>query len=209
MKNVAMVTLRWEKAEAGISNENCHSVGGEPFMKNSKTIVILVLCIAFSLCLCGAGLSYASGVTEEQIQAFYDEQFGALEQEKGRFHTWPIEEKHEWQQANWEIIQTRETDLYGLPGEGDIPEEEARRIALAAIQEKYGTPDVSPFDSGAASSEQGIEAVWFLVTDPENPVWRFQFFDWEIGTSVGTYLVEIDSKTGDLLTVDAGENGFG
>ncbi len=101
-------------------------------------------------------------------------------------HTWPLEEKARWLGAS-----------HGLPGAGDIPQEEALRIANEALLQKYGSSawfsELTPYFS-------------FIVDDSgyfEVPNWQIDYFD-ERDLTPGSfgrmvYEVKVSAKTGEVI----------
>ena len=100
---------------------------------------------------------------------------------------------------------------YGLPGDMDIPREQALELAVQAIQETYG------LDEGTVTLYQWI-CTFFDVTNPEKPLWRFliqpdsllwadtyakyndydQFDDPQYNLR---YRVEIDARTSGVVSI--------
>jgi len=87
---------------------------------------------------------------------------------------------------------------YGLPGEGDISEQEALNIAYAHIETQYG------------NTEEMYRYVYnyFDVTDADSRCWRFVFYpnnaDYE---SVLFCRVEISAKSGQIMFSEQFERG--
>lgn len=170
---------------------------------NKKILRVTGFALFFALLLSVSLYSLAdmAAITEEQIAAIY-EQLAKLEEENGKFYTWTIEEKYQWQEDNWHIIKERETSILGLPREEDIDENEARIIALTSIQKKYGSIEVYP-----GPTHEGSESVQYIVNDPHGRVWKFDFFLYNVGGRIGTFHVTIDAKTGIVIEVDDGKGG--
>ena len=94
---------------------------------------------------------------------------------------------------------------YGLPGEGDLAQEDALERAREAVRERF---DLSP----ETLSRYTDVLVYFDATDPDAPLWRFVLQP-EMGArdALGQaqydlrYRVEIASPTGDVVSTEAFE----
>ncbi len=89
--------------------------------------------------------------------------------------------------------------LYGMPGADDVPQAQAYDAAKAALIKAFGL-DARVFDL------YGGHSVYFDVTDPEKPLWRFLFNGkslpadelpggWDDPLLDTCYRAEIDAKT--------------
>lgn len=94
---------------------------------------------------------------------------------------------------------------YGLPGEGDLAQEDALERAREAVRERFDL-------SREALSRYTDVLVYFDATDPDAPLWRFVLQP-EMGArdALGQaqydlrYRVEIASPTGDVVSAEAFE----
>ena len=94
---------------------------------------------------------------------------------------------------------------YGLPGEGDLAQEDALERARETVRERFGL-------SQEALSRYTDVLVYFDATDPDAPLWRFVLQP-EMGArdALGQaqydlrYRVEIASPTGDVVSTEAFE----
>ena len=92
---------------------------------------------------------------------------------------------------------------YGLPGEGDLAQEDALERARETVRERFGL-------SQEALSRYTDVLVYFDATDPDAPLWRFVFQP-EMGArdALGQtqydlrYRVEIASPAGDVASAEA------
>ena len=92
---------------------------------------------------------------------------------------------------------------YGLPGEGDLAQEDALERARETVRERFGL-------SQEALSRYTDVLVYFDATDPDAPLWRFVLQP-EMGArdALGQaqydlrYRVEIASPTGDVVSAEA------
>ena len=92
---------------------------------------------------------------------------------------------------------------YGLPGEGDLAQEDALERAREAVQERFGL-------SQEALSRYTDVLVYFDATDPDAPLWRFVFQpEMDARDALGQtqydlrYRVEIASPAGDVASAEA------
>lgn len=94
---------------------------------------------------------------------------------------------------------------YGLPGEGDLAQEDALERAREAVRERF---DLSP----ETLSLYTDVFIYFDATDPDAPLWRFVLQP-EMGArdALGQaqydlrYRVEIASRTGEVASAEAFE----
>ena len=94
---------------------------------------------------------------------------------------------------------------YGLPGEGDLAQEDALERARETVRERFGL-------SQEALSRYTDVLVYFDATDPDAPLWRFVLQP-EMGArdALGQaqydlrYRVEIASRTGEVASAEAFE----
>lgn len=94
---------------------------------------------------------------------------------------------------------------YGLPGEGDLAQEDALERARETVRERFGL-------SQEALSRYTDVLVYFDATDPDAPLWRFVLQP-EMGAqdALGQaqydlrYRVEIASRTGAVVSAEAFE----
>ena len=111
-----------------------------------------------------------------QIQEWeeQDAQREALEKERGVYDTWLLEQKAEW-----------EPELFGLPGEGDMTQEEAVQAAREAVKTRYGLTD--------AELDEMIVCRYFY----RDGRWRIDFRTKEqLETGRDGYEVWMDAKDG-------------
>lgn len=94
---------------------------------------------------------------------------------------------------------------YGLPGEGDLAQEDALERALEAVRERFDL-------SREALSLYTDVFVYFDATDPDAPLWRFVLQpEMSARDALGQaqydlrYRVEIASPTGDVVSTEAFE----
>lgn len=96
------------------------------------------------------------------------------------------------------------TYTYGLPGESDISQEQAFKLAVNAVQETYG------LDEDTIGLYK-LVSVYFDVTNPEKPLWKYLFRpetwrDFEGGLDSPQYglryRVELDARTGDIISAE-------
>ncbi len=103
-----------------------------------------------------------------------------LEREKGRLLTWSLEDKQQYAPGMW-----------GLPGEDDIPQEQALAIATQCLTDKYGIQE----------SDLANWKPFYRFDITNGPRWIIEFFTDEIIASdiLTGYTVTIDAQTGDIL----------
>ena len=94
---------------------------------------------------------------------------------------------------------------YGLPGEGDLAQEDALERARETVRERFGL-------SQEALSRYTDVLVYFDATDPDAPLWRFVFQpEMDARDALGQaqydlrYRVEIASRTGAVVSAEAFE----
>ena len=94
---------------------------------------------------------------------------------------------------------------YGLPGEGDLAQEDALERARETVRERFGL-------SQEALSRYTDVLVYFDATDPDAPLWRFVFQpEMDAQDALGQtqydlrYRVEIASRTGEVASAEAFE----
>lgn len=94
---------------------------------------------------------------------------------------------------------------YGLPGEGDLAQEDALERAREAVRERFDL-------SREALSRYTDVLVYFDATDPDAPLWRFVLQpEMSARDALGQaqydlrYRVEIASPTGDVVSTEAFE----
>ena len=92
---------------------------------------------------------------------------------------------------------------YGLPGEGDLAQEDALERARETVRERFGL-------SQEALSRYTDVLVYFDATDPDAPLWRFVFQpEMDARDALGQtqydlrYRVEIASPAGDVASAEA------
>ena len=145
-----------------------------------RALVCLGLCLMLGM---GSAMAESavppvgSGVSIEEYAA----QMEKLVAEKGPEWTWSLEDKAEYL-----------GDAYGLPGEGDLAEEEAIRIAGEAVIEAYGI--------SADELSKYTPCLYFYVQDEEfaPPFWFVNFYD-DVENPVNAYSAVIAAKTGEVL----------
>ena len=166
------------------------------------------------------GIEYASGdlfavhvLRGEVSYCVQEKRLGDLEMEynqlleaRGAFFKWSLEEKMEYAnslpdklrlaQASQEINMSYDElvgiSQYGfcLPGTDDLPQEEAKRIALEAVQAAYDLP---------ANWSANAEIYYsFFATHTGECVWRVIL--WKTGNPVfPSGIVELNSQSGEVL----------
>lgn len=95
------------------------------------------------------------------------------------------------------------TFAYGIPGNNDLSQDEAERLARDVYQKKYG------FDDGTMSEYVVIDS-YFDITDDENHLWKFVFhLDRRIQDAISlnidkvfVYRVYLASQTGDIVLAE-------
>ncbi len=119
---------------------------------------------------------YAQMASEVWRTADIDE----LEKEKGRMFTWSLEDKHLYA-----------PDMWGLPGEGHISQEEALAIAVKYMADTYGMTE----------SELAKWQPYYRFDITEDPMWVIDFYTEEIisSNSLTGYTLYIDAETGDIV----------
>lgn len=145
-----------------------------------RAIVCLGLCLMLGM---GAAMAESaappndSGVSIEEYEALMEK----LVEEKGPEWTWSLEDKAEYL-----------GDAYGLPGEGDLPQEDAIRIAGEAVIKAYGISqdELSLY----------MPCLYFYVKDEEfePPFWFVSFYD-DVDNPVNAYSAVVSAKTGEVL----------
>jgi hypothetical protein len=94
------------------------------------------------------------------------------------------------------------TFTYGLPGSEDMPLEQALRLAVITLTDKFGMHE------NIAQLYRGVYT-HFDITDPDKPLWKFHFYpetwkDFEGGLEDPLYRlrykVVLDARTGDVVS---------
>lgn len=103
-----------------------------------------------------------------------------LENEKGRLFTWSLEDKHLYA-----------PDIWGLPGEKDMTQEQALAIAMQCLTDRFGMQE----------SELANWKPYYRFDITQGPRWIVEFFTEEIIASdtLTGYSVTIDAITGDII----------
>lgn len=169
--------------------------------------IFLALILTLTLCLGGAAL--AEGQWTEELQAQSEAmsaEIARLEAERGlSYSRWTVQEKYDLDQQFIDYLRAipNNTAFSALPGDGDLSEADALAAALAAVTEKYGDTAFDP-----ALTREDVVAL--TAYDSGERIWSFDFFMTKEGGSVEKiYHVFIDSPTGEILDVNAGEEGHG
>ena len=105
--------------------------------------------------------------------------------------------------VNYDIIAAS-TYTYGLPGQNDIPQQQALEIANRAIRDTYGLKENT-------LSLYGWVCTFFDITNPEKPLWRFLMqpapgvrygVDLDASQYNLRYRVEVDARTGEIAQTE-------
>lgn len=115
----------------------------------------------------------------------------------GVFGKWPMEEKAWYSQMRQDMgLATPDEDMYILPREGDLPEEEAMRIAIAGLDKAYilSEKELSSLDLGV-----GLK---ITPSDPGKPVWVIEYYVPD--REDAEYSVTVQSPSGDILVLRCG-----
>ena len=85
---------------------------------------------------------------------------------------------------------------YGLPGEDDIPLDEAWSLARLYLWNAYGLEERESADSYLCYE-------YYDITEPERPLWKFVFSpeSFEGMSAVPVYKVELDAYTGEPVSI--------
>jgi len=88
----------------------------------------------------------------------------------------------------------------GLPTEGDIPQEEAWKMAKEALESEFGVT--------GQELESGHCSAYFTIADPDHPQWFFWIFP--AGDRQGQeFSVTLDAKSGTIIDITHSAGGFG
>lgn len=122
---------------------------------------------------------------EETIMAICREAFGGL------FYDWTVEQKH-WFQEMMIAIGWATENTYDLPGEEDMPSEEARALAVKLLRENYGA-DIPLDDPTMYRDEE-----WYYDggDDQQGLNWNFTFRP--LYLEGGTYYIGFDNQGGSV-----------
>lgn len=144
--------------------------------------------------------AYTAPPPETDIRLRIGEMREAEELAQGApFHMWSIQDKYDWQQFEMNSGIPYSEGIYGMPGEDDMPEDVAIRIAKRAVQLQHGISE-KIMDTYDAFCE-------FIVDNPDVPKWSIIFIAKD-GMTID-YRVTINAYTGRILQVYAGEEGWG
>lgn len=135
---------------------------------------------------------------EEASWALLDEMIA----EHGDNVYWPYELHAEWDEKSYEMGAT-DVRTFGLPGPGQVTENEAIQAATAAMQEKYALTD--------ETLARFVTPTKFLIEDPENPVWMVDFYPAVDGdyAEIGSYFLKVHADTGEVVEVLSSADGVG
>lgn len=97
---------------------------------------------------------------EELIMAICREAFGGL------FYEWDVEEQH-WYGEKMVEIGFSDRNPYRLPGEGEIPADEARQLAVTLLQAEFGNVPLSDPEQYRAV-ESFDEGGWYFTYYPRS-----------------------------------------
>ena len=116
-------------------------------------------------------------------------EFDRLEKERGPYAFWTLEQKAAW-----------DPEYSGLPGQGDIPQEEALRRATEAVEQAY---------PGAKDRLPALKPAFFFSTY-QSRNWQIVFLqpDLDARPTGDEYFVILDAKTGDILDVSMPEQEY-
>ncbi|MDL2319184.1 hypothetical protein LJC74_08975 [Eubacteriales bacterium OttesenSCG-928-A19] len=139
---------------------------------------------------------------EENPDAAIEALFEANRQQYGEFVRWPLEVQAEYQATQEKYGRAYPDITYVLPGEDDVPPEEAIRIGTEAIQEAYGVSDEA---MGA------LGAYLMLIQrgdDAEGPIYTVWFEPPELtGESPEQYQALVRARTGEVTHLWSYEEG--
>ena len=150
-----------------------------------------------ALLLCLAAGAAALGLTVLDVRRKW-------ENEKGPMISWSLEDKAAFADEAQQAEAIWQAPPYRTAGEGEIGKEEARRAALAALEEKYG------LTAETLSAWRYQEELTYLDADfPEEGC--FYAFTWINDTPSAAhpggdvYVVHVDPATGEVMTVEGME----
>ncbi len=131
----------------------------------------------------------------------YEKALQDWEKEHGQFYTWSLELKHDFS------LQYPDSAPYGLPGEGDLTQQQAYDIAVKVLKEQEGFTD-KMIDERAVFYY--FETKDFMA-DATSWVWRVDFYTHEelTGPVLTGYTIILDSVTGEVLHVYTPYNSNG
>jgi len=120
-------------------------------------------------------------VWAENLAEFY-----RLEEQKGPFHSWSLEEKAAW-----------EPEYFGLPQAGDLSQEQALAIARSKVKADYQLSD---------SDLEQFEPAFYFISTPQR-VWQVTFIQKNPiqHNEAPGYTCIIDAVTGEVQDVFANE----
>lgn len=134
----------------------------------------------------------------------YDAFVAHLYETKGDSYFWSLEDNAEAerlsQAAGNPALLTFE---HGLPGEGDIPEEEAIRIAREAVMERYALKE--------ETMELFEPKLMFNVANPDRAEWRVYFYpiDMEMFAELSMYGAFLYAGTGEVFHTESAADANG
>lgn len=159
----------------------------------ASLIVLTLACGCLALAESGLMTSAPETTTATSGTSAVDfaTQFAAMEAEKGPMIRWSLEDKASLQALMDAAGMASEGVIYGLPGEDDIPVEEAERIATETVKSTYGLTD--------EDLTRFVPCFIFNIFDAENPVYQvtFELEDMTEAQLEG-YTVCINARTGEV-----------
>lgn len=113
---------------------------------------------------------------------------------QGPFDTWPIEDKHAWNEMEIQAGYTSPHVIHGLPDEKSMAQEEALAVAEQIFENAKPGAMNSP-------SYRGVY-ITYNVIDPDKPLWEFVFVLSNSGGFFTEFPVHINAYTQDVVYVN-------
>lgn len=109
-------------------------------------------------------------------------EFDRLEKERGPYAFWTLEQKAAW-----------DPESSGLPAGDEIPQEEALRLARAAVEQRF---------PGSGERLSDLKPAFFFITY-QTRTWQIVFLEPSAGVDPtgDEYFVILDAKTGEIMDV--------
>ncbi len=173
-------------------------------MKAKQPICLLILIVQLFM-MPAAFAETVSGPDPERVEAFMQEQ-QRLETEYGlSTEFWTVEDLFHFYSEYDDVVNF---PGYGgphhsLPKDGEITQDEARELAIAAARSKHG-------DDAFETGFEWAEIVSFQERKDGVRFWSFIFMNPAQGIPLGYgYEVELDASTGEVLHFADDETGWG
>ena len=173
-----------------------------------RGLAACVLAVVLLVSLSVQGLAYEEEIDPAMLPR-YEEMGGEqqrLEAEYGLpYHLWTIEQRYAFAQAYIDVIEALPyySSIASLPTEEELQQEEAIEVAMRAVVDTYSR------DAFHASLKRQDVIAFNAYTTGER-LWEIDFFLYRAENDVqAIYHTIIDAVTGELLSVDAGEEGHG